>query len=163
MCFPSPSLFLTLPPCLGSKRDSLVSSYLFLSFLISFFIYCLSPFSRAAPVACGSSQARGLIRATAAGLHHSHSHSHARSEPHLRPTPQLTATTDPSPSERGQGSKPRPVLFLKHKMPCGCGCGVGQWLQLPLDPHLGTSIGRWCGPQKTKKKQKSADMPQGSL
>ena len=35
---------------------------------------------RVAPAACGSSQARGRIRATAAGLHHGHSN--ARSEPH---------------------------------------------------------------------------------
>ena len=48
---------------------------------------------RAAPVAYGSSQARGRIRATAAGL--CHSHSHAGSEPCLRPTPQLMAMPDP--------------------------------------------------------------------
>jgi len=41
----------------------------------------------------GGSQARGLVGATAAGLHHSHSNT--RSEPHLRPTPQLMATLDP--------------------------------------------------------------------
>ena len=40
---------------------------------------------RAAPTAYGVSQARGRIRATAAGLRHSHSH--ARSKPRLRPTP----------------------------------------------------------------------------
>ena len=48
---------------------------------------------RAALKACGGSQARGLIGATAAGLHHSHSN--ARTELHLRPTPQLMATPDP--------------------------------------------------------------------
>ena len=37
-------------------------------------------------MAYGGSQARGLIRATVSGLHHSHSH--AGSEPRLRPTPQ---------------------------------------------------------------------------
>ena len=47
----------------------------------------------AAPAACGSSQARGQIEGTAAGLHHSHSH--ARSEPRLLPTPQLSAMLDP--------------------------------------------------------------------
>ena len=36
----------------------------------------------------GDSQARGLIRAVAASLHHNHSN--ARSEPRLQPTPQLT-------------------------------------------------------------------------
>ena len=45
------------------------------------------------PMAYGSSQAWGRIRATAAGLHHSHSN--ARSEPHLWPTPHLMATLDP--------------------------------------------------------------------
>ena len=44
---------------------------------------------KAALAAYGSSQARGAIRAAAAGLHHSHSN--ARSKPCLRPTPQLTA------------------------------------------------------------------------
>ena len=53
----------------------------------------LSFFFRAAPVAYGDSQARGLIGAVPAGL--GHSHSNARSEPHLRPTPQLMATPDP--------------------------------------------------------------------
>ena len=39
------------------------------------------------------SQAKGLIRAVAAGLHHSHSN--GRSEPCLQPTPQPMATPDP--------------------------------------------------------------------
>ena len=47
---------------------------------------------RAGPMPYGSSQARGQIRATAAGLHHSHSNE--ESEPHWQPTPQLTATLD---------------------------------------------------------------------
>ena len=46
-----------------------------------------------ASAAYGSSQARGQIGTTAAGLHHSHSN--VGSEPHLRPTLQLTATPDP--------------------------------------------------------------------
>ena len=50
-------------------------------------------FSRAASVAYGSSQARGLIGAAAASL--CHSHSNAKSRLSLRPTPQLTATPDP--------------------------------------------------------------------
>ena len=53
---------------------------------------CLFAISRAAPSACVSSQARGRIGATAAGLHHSHSN--AGSEPRLQPTPQLTAMPD---------------------------------------------------------------------
>ena len=70
-------------------------------------------------MACGGSQARCPIRATAAGLHHSHSN--AGSEPHLRPTPKLTAAPDPSPTERGQGSDPQPhgsytdLFLLRHK------------------------------------------------
>ena len=39
---------------------------------IYLFIFCLFAFSRAAPVAYGGSQARGLIGAIAADLHHSH-------------------------------------------------------------------------------------------
>ena len=62
----------------------------------------LFAFSRAAPWAYGGSQARGRIRATAAGLHHSHSR--VGSEPHLQPTPQFMAMPDPSPTEQGQGS-----------------------------------------------------------
>ena len=58
-----------------------------------FVFFVFLSFSRAAPVAYGASQARGRIRAVAAGLHHSHSNT--GSEPHLRPTPQLTATLDP--------------------------------------------------------------------
>lgn len=52
------------------------------SFLRNFFVFFLF---RAAPLADGGSQARGRIRAVAAGL--CHSHSKARSQPHLRPTP----------------------------------------------------------------------------
>ena len=55
--------------------------------------------SRAAPMAYGSSQARGWIGAIAASLHHSHSN--AGSGPCLWPTPQLMATPDPRPTEQG--------------------------------------------------------------
>ena len=58
-----------------------------------FFVFCLFAFSRAAPVAYGGAQARGLIGAVAAGLRPSHSNS--GSEPRLPPTPQLRATPDP--------------------------------------------------------------------
>ena len=44
-------------------------------------------------MAYGGSQARGLTRAVASGLHHSPSN--VGSKPHLRPTPQLMATPDP--------------------------------------------------------------------
>ena len=50
-------------------------------------------FFRTTPEAYGGYQARGPIRAKAAGLHHSHSN--ARFEPRLQPTPQLMATLDP--------------------------------------------------------------------
>ena len=49
------------------------------TFFLSFFLFF--GLFRAAPMACGSSQARGQIGAIAAGLHHSHSR--ARSEQHL--------------------------------------------------------------------------------
>ena len=58
-----------------------------------FFFFGLFAFSSAAPEAHGGSQARGLIRAVAAGLRQSHSN--AGSEPRLPPTPQLTATPEP--------------------------------------------------------------------
>ena len=54
----------------------------------AFYFFCL-----AEPASYASPQARGRIRAIAAGLHHSHSNT--GSEPHLRSTPQLTATLDP--------------------------------------------------------------------
>ena len=53
----------------------------------------LFAFSRAAPAAYGGFQARGLIGAVAAGLHHSHGNS--GSEPRPRHTPQFTAPLDP--------------------------------------------------------------------
>ena len=59
--------------------------YLYTFFFLSF--------SRAAPAAYGSSQARDLIRGAATSLHQGHSN--AGSELHLQPTPQLTATLDP--------------------------------------------------------------------
>ena len=55
-----------------------------------FLSFCLF---RATPTAWGGSQARGLIRGTAASLHQSHSS--VGSELRLRPIPQLTATPDP--------------------------------------------------------------------
>ena len=55
-----------------SRRRVAISSN---SFVL--FGFCLS---RAAPMAHGSSQAKGLVGATAASLHQSHGH--ARSEPH---------------------------------------------------------------------------------
>ena len=60
-------------------------------------------FFQSTPTAYGSSQARGPIRATAAGICHSHK---ARSEPCLQPTPQPAAMPDPRLTEQGQGSDP---------------------------------------------------------
>ena len=59
-----------------------------LFFVFPFFFFFL--LFRTAPVAYASSQARGRIRAAAAGLHHSHGN--AGSKPHLQPTQQLMAT-----------------------------------------------------------------------
>ena len=58
----------------GEKEPCGEGWYLFLC-LFLFLLF------RAAPAAYGSSQARGPVRATAAGLYHSHSN--ARSEPRL--------------------------------------------------------------------------------
>ena len=64
-------------------------NYLHSVFLSSFFFLLF----RAKPLAYEGSQARGWIRAVAAGL--CHSHSNTRSEPCLQPTPQLMTTLDP--------------------------------------------------------------------
>ena len=61
--------------------------------LYLFIFWSFFSFFRAAHVAYGGSQARGLIGDIAASL--CQSHSNARSKPHLQPTPQLTATMDP--------------------------------------------------------------------
>ena len=60
---------------------------LFIYLFIYLFIF------RTAPVAYGSSQARGQIRAASAILHHSHSN--ARSQSHLRPICSSWAILDP--------------------------------------------------------------------
>ena len=57
---------------------------------------CVCVYFRAA---CGSSQARGQIRAIAASL--GHSHWNVGSKPRLRPTPQVMAVLDPYLTERG--------------------------------------------------------------
>ena len=62
--------------------------------VFGFFGFCFCLF-RAASEAYGGSQARGLIGATAAGLHHSHSRSNVRSDLCLRLTAQLMAVTGP--------------------------------------------------------------------
>ena len=61
-------------------------------FLVVFFFLAFWLF-KAAPVAYGGSQARGLIEAVTVGQHQSHGN--ARFELHLRPTPELMAIPDP--------------------------------------------------------------------
>ena len=73
-------------------------------FSFFFFFFCLFAISLATPTAYGGSQARGQIRATAAGL----CHSNTGSKPHLQPTPQLMAMPDPQPTAQGQGPDPQP-------------------------------------------------------
>ena len=76
--------------CWCKMKKALLPQELYPPYSCYLFIYFLF---RAAPVACGGSQARGPTAARAAGL--CHSHSNARSEICLQPTPQLTATLDP--------------------------------------------------------------------
>ena len=57
------------------------------------FLLLLLFFFRATPGACRGSQARVLIGATVAGLHHSHSNAGCKLL--LQPTPQLTGMRDP--------------------------------------------------------------------
>ena len=79
------SLLCTYISCLLMLRNT-VEEYCF----FSFFFFCLF---RAAPTVHGGSQARGQIRAVAAGLYHSHNN--ARFKLCLQPTPQLKAMPDP--------------------------------------------------------------------
>ena len=94
--------------------SSLVTGLLFACFLSRFFVelkkkffFCLF---RVASVAYGGSQARGQIRAVAAGL--CHNHSNARSKPCLRRTPQLMATPDPLIHSSRPGIKPASSWIL---------------------------------------------------
>ena len=56
----------------------------FYFYLLSIYLFIYLFIFRAVLAAYGSSQARGLIRAAVAGLHHSHGNT--RSELHLQPT-----------------------------------------------------------------------------
>ena len=73
-------LFVTAEP---QQELPEVTDFFFLVFLLF----------RAAPEAYRGSQARGLVRAVAAGLRHNHSN--VGPEPCLRPTPQLMVTPAP--------------------------------------------------------------------
>ena len=91
-------------PSIHLFANHLLNPFYFFKFnLILFFVFLSF---RATPVAYRGPQARGLIRAVAAGLHHSHSN--AASKPCLPPTPQPMPTLDPQPTERGQGLNPHP-------------------------------------------------------
>ena len=59
-----------------------------------FCLYYYYYYFRAAPVAYGSFQVKGRIRAVAAGLYHGHSNAGSEG-PGLQPTPQLMAKLDP--------------------------------------------------------------------
>ena len=76
-------------------------------FFLCFVLFCLF---RAAPVACGGSQARGRIGAVAAGLYHSPSN--AGSEPHLWPTSQLMGMPDTQQIGIEPASSWMPVRFV---------------------------------------------------
>ena len=65
---PGPSVLLS-PGDLGRRQWALVSVPLLVMFVLFCFVLFFV-FSRAAPMAHGGSQARGRIRAVAAGLHH---------------------------------------------------------------------------------------------
>ena len=85
--------------CFGTIASSDLTTWSFLEEngiktpLLLFFVLFVCCLFRATPAAYGDSQARGQIRATAAGL--CHSHSNPRPKLCLRPTPQLMATPDP--------------------------------------------------------------------
>ena len=72
--------------------DEMSFPSLLLAFSLYFFpsVFCLF---RAVSLPYGGSQARGVIEAIAAGLHHSHSN--AGSKLSVQPTLQLMATSDP--------------------------------------------------------------------
>ena len=66
------------------------SAYYLYFYILFYFIFCLF---RAAPAACGGSQARGQIGAVAIGLRHSHNNTGL--EQSLEFTPQLKAMLCP--------------------------------------------------------------------
>ena len=105
-------------------------------------LFCLFVLFTAIPAACGSSQARGSIGATAA----SRSHSNAGSEPCLRPTPQLTATLDPRPTEQSQGSNPQPHGSQSDLFPLHHERNSQKWI---LNQEINTSRAKM--PQPTRK------------
>ena len=73
-------------------QNVICNNFIYLSFFFVFFGGGFLLF-KSAPVAYGTSQARGCIGAAAAGLHHSHGNE--GSKQCLQTTPQFTATRDP--------------------------------------------------------------------
>ena len=94
----------------GAHSLTVVNSLFPLSFFFSFSLFM------AVPVTCGSSQARGWIRAVAASL--CHSPSNARSEPCLQPTPQLTANTGSPTQWARPGMEPASSRILARFLNC---------------------------------------------
>ena len=92
---PDESSNITHLMCHMKNRISVLSEPL--PSLDDLFLFFWFVFFRARPAACGSSQARGRIRAAAASL--CHSHSNPGFELHLRLTPKLIATTGSYPTE----------------------------------------------------------------
>ena len=84
---------------------SLSSSQKNLDFFSFFFFFSFWLF-RTTHMAYGSSQAKGRIGATAAGLHHSHSN--LGSQLHLQPTHSSWQHWIPDPTEQGQRSNLHP-------------------------------------------------------
>jgi len=82
---------LTIPWCLF-LHQTIAHIFPETLYFTLFFIYLFFVFSGATPAANGGFQARGLIRAIAAGLRQSHSNE--GSKPHLWTTPQLTVMLD---------------------------------------------------------------------
>ena len=80
-------------PSLPPKRGISSPNPKQVGFVVAVFVVLVLCLFRATLTVYGSSQARGLIGAIAAGLRCSHSN--AGSEPCLWPTPQFMATLDP--------------------------------------------------------------------
>ena len=127
---------------------------------------------RAALAAYGSSQARGWIRAAAAGHNHSCSHSHTGSKPCLQPTAQLTAACDPRPTEQGQGSKAYLMDTIRiHFCYATMGMPVPHFLFLGNRPHSAsvTSLefqridSNSCRDKKNWSRNNSAALGQGPV
>ena len=104
------------------------------SFFFLFFFFC---FFRAAPVAYGNSQARGRIRGTAAGLHHS------------KASPGLICNQHHSYSNAGSlthwarpGIKPGPSQILVRFLTCWTMTET-PWKQILKASHFAWDLTQW--------------------